>query len=248
MLAAFGGAVASMLVAALIGADHDLGQVVPALALMVVVVAAAGVGGRAAGVWTAVFAALSFNFWHTQPYRSLRIHDLADVVTTLLLLAAGLLVGAVAHARETVARDAARERAMLAVLAIQADLLARGASADDVWAVTRRALLEHLELQTVRFEPFGTEAPALPRLNRGEPMPRLTGARITFHRLGRRGLLLPDDGAEIVVGPSSRPIGRLVLLPAPDAEGVSTTARYFALALAEQLGTVLTRDVVRPLA
>ena len=38
-----------------------------ALVLVLVIVAAASFGGRAAGVTTSVVAALAFNFFHTQP-------------------------------------------------------------------------------------------------------------------------------------------------------------------------------------
>ena len=76
--------------------------------LVLVIVVAASFGGRAAGVTTSVVATLSFNFFHTQPYYSLRISDRFDIITTLLLVVVGLAVGEIAvlsHRHETVADE-----------------------------------------------------------------------------------------------------------------------------------------------
>ena len=67
-----------------------------ALVLMIVVVAVAALGGRAAGIITALIAVVSFDFFHTEPYLSLAIDSRDDVETTLLLLVAGVLVGTIA--------------------------------------------------------------------------------------------------------------------------------------------------------
>ena len=72
------------------------------------IVAAASFGGRAAGVTTSVVAALAFNFFHTQPYYSLRISDRFDIITTVLLVVVGLAVGEIAvlsHRHEVVADE-----------------------------------------------------------------------------------------------------------------------------------------------
>src|SRR5262249_44623661 len=64
-----------------------------ALILVVVVVTAAVIGGRGAGAMAAVLATVSFDFFLTRPYLSLRIANTDDVETALILLAVGLLVG-----------------------------------------------------------------------------------------------------------------------------------------------------------
>ena len=69
-----------------------------ALVLMIVVVAVAALGGRAAGIITALIAVVSFDFFHTEPYLSLTIDSRDDIETTLLLLVAGVLVGTIASA------------------------------------------------------------------------------------------------------------------------------------------------------
>ena len=67
-----------------------------ALVLMIVVVAVAALGGRTAGVITALAAVVSFDFFHTEPYLSLTIDSRDDIETTILLLIAGVIVGTLA--------------------------------------------------------------------------------------------------------------------------------------------------------
>ena len=57
-----------------------------ALVLMIVVVAVAALGGRVAGIVTALAAVVSFDFFHTKPYLSLAIDSRDDIETTVLLL------------------------------------------------------------------------------------------------------------------------------------------------------------------
>ena len=65
---------------------------------MIVVVAVAALGGRAAGIVTALAAVVSFDFFHTEPYLSLAIDSRDDIETTVLLLVAAVLVGTIASA------------------------------------------------------------------------------------------------------------------------------------------------------
>ena len=87
-----------------------------ALILMIVVVAVAALGGRAAGVITALAAVVSFDFFHTQPYLSLTIDSRDDIETTILLLIAGVIVGTLASSGRR-----ARSRATRRPLGDQAD-------------------------------------------------------------------------------------------------------------------------------
>jgi hypothetical protein len=61
-----------------------------ALGYLLVVVVAAAVGGRAAGLISALSAALSYDFFLTTPYHSLRIDSVAQVITVALLFGTGL--------------------------------------------------------------------------------------------------------------------------------------------------------------
>ena len=64
----------------------------------------AAVGGRAAGIVTALTAVVSFDFFHTQPYLSLAIDSRDDIETTVLLLVAAVLVGTIATAGRSARR------------------------------------------------------------------------------------------------------------------------------------------------
>ena len=75
-----------MAAAALIPLRDDLVSTNIALLLVVVVVAVAATGHRLAAALAALFAAGAFNFFHTQPYYSLRINSSDDVETAVLLL------------------------------------------------------------------------------------------------------------------------------------------------------------------
>src|SRR5262245_5847303 len=82
--------------AALIPLRGDVDNTNVGLLLVVVVVAVASVGQRTAAALSALSAAAAFNFFHTEPYYSLRISSRDDVETAVLLLLVGLAVGELA--------------------------------------------------------------------------------------------------------------------------------------------------------
>ena len=88
-----GGFAAFGVAAGMVGLRSVLRPEVTAVALAAVVALAARVGGRAAGTTTALMAALSFDFFHTEPYLSLKMSDPSDLVVMVLLLALGLELG-----------------------------------------------------------------------------------------------------------------------------------------------------------
>src|SRR5678815_1530325 len=70
-----------------------------ALGYLLVVVVTAAVGGRAAGLISAFSAALSYDFFLTTPYHSLRIDSVAQVITVALLFGTGLVASLAGRAR-----------------------------------------------------------------------------------------------------------------------------------------------------
>src|SRR6476469_2869384 len=70
----------------------DLASANIVLVFVLVVVCGAAIGTRWSGALTAVVAAMSFDFFFTRPYQSLKIDDADDLATTLLLLVIGLVV------------------------------------------------------------------------------------------------------------------------------------------------------------
>jgi K+-sensing histidine kinase KdpD len=80
------------------------------LILVLVVVAIAMSGDRVAAGIAAIVAAVSFDFFLTQPYGSLRITSASDITTTLILLIIGLAVGQIAIAGGERRREAIRAK------------------------------------------------------------------------------------------------------------------------------------------
>ena len=66
---------------------------------LALVIVAAEFGGRWPAVTTAVASALSLDFFLTEPYMHLAIHDKHDIIATLGLAGCGLLVASLASSR-----------------------------------------------------------------------------------------------------------------------------------------------------
>lgn len=235
------GAIAAITVAgALVPARSWLGTANVALVLVIVVVAAASLAGRLAGTVTSVVAAISFDFFHTRPYGNLTIDRHEDVVTVVLLLAIGLVVGELAARRTASVRASAVTAASAAGLEAVAAIVAAGRGMSQVWPVVRNVLVDQLGLDSCRFEPtpFADDHAHLERSG------RLPG---TEHRLAPGGLALPPDGADIAVTHAGRLLGRIVLVPHP-GRGTSKPQRRMAVALADQLAVAATcTPVLEPL-
>jgi K+-sensing histidine kinase KdpD len=102
------GFVASLLIGVLVEPFRGtVGLENVALGYLLVVVVAAAIGGRAAGLISALSAALSYDFFLTTPYHSLRIDSVAQVITVALLFGTGMVASLAGRARRrrTVAAD-----------------------------------------------------------------------------------------------------------------------------------------------
>jgi K+-sensing histidine kinase KdpD len=231
------GLVGSFVVAGLLASAPSLTtNVNVALTLMVIVVVAAAVGGRAAGALSAVAAALSYDFFQTEPVHSLRIGSRNDIETAILLLVAGLIVGQIGARAQLLGVAVDSGRSEIRRLHRLADLAARGVPASEVIDAAVSELTDLLSLRSCRFEakPFvGT----FERLERSGVVNR-PRALITWTRAGRHGLELPHEGAELLVLHRGAEVGRFVLVPEP-GEGASLEQRVVAVALADQVGAVL---------
>ena len=128
------GAVVAVVAAGLLGAARDhVGSTSSALVLAIVVVFAASVGGRLAGVVTSVAAALSFNFFLIPPYYTLRIDAGSDVVAVLLLAFIGVVVGRGAERRSLVGERAVDDAAAIDALTRMATRVTDGRSRSELW-------------------------------------------------------------------------------------------------------------------
>jgi Domain of unknown function (DUF4118) len=205
-----------------------------ALALVVVVVVAALAGGRGAGALAAIVSAMSYDFFLTKPYLSLSIDHADDVETTIFLLVIGLLVGEIVVRFRRTQRRAERGSSSIAQLHRVAELAAGGASVGELTRAVEQELMGLLDLRDCFFEPVPVGHP-LPRLERNGS---ITG--VTAHRFTGDEFALPAE-IELPVLGRGHQLGRFVLVSDPSA-GASLEERTVAVALSDQLGSVLAGD------
>jgi K+-sensing histidine kinase KdpD len=216
--------------AALVPLRTTLGQANIALILVTVVVVGASIGGRIAGALVAVMASISFNFFHTRPYLTVRIDDAKDMLTAALILVVGVAVGELGIARSR--QSAVRRSHLRSIRSLEevGALVSGGASAEEVWPEVQRALEAMLGLQAARFD-AGVHHP-LPVIERDGTVD------VTRRRYVGDGFALPAAGAALNVAADGVFLGQIVLVP-DEAVGVTREQRRAAVALADQFGIAL---------
>jgi hypothetical protein len=229
---AIGGLLPIAVAAAMVGVRGEIASTNVALVLVLIVVGTAAFGGRGPAAVSAIVTAVSYEFFFTKPFESLRIASADDLETTLILLAIGLAVGQLAvHAQHT-RRDARRGRDEIAAMREMAELVASGASSHDLIDTAVADLTRILSLLGCRFEVTAT-GPALPLLERSGRI------EAPYRRVGSDGeLALPPLGVRLPVVGDGHQVGSMVLDPDPNL-GVTLEARVVAVALADQLGAAL---------
>jgi hypothetical protein len=229
---AIGGLLPIVVAAVMVGVRGEVDTTNVALVLVLIVVGTAAFGGRGPAALSAVITALSYEFFFTRPFESLRISSADDLETTLILLAIGLAVGQLAVHAQHHRRDARRGQDEITAMRHMAELVAAGASSDNLTDTAVTELTRVLSLLACRFEVTAT-GPPLPVLERS--------GRIESHyrRVGIDGeLALPPLGVRLPVVGDGHQVGSLVLDPDPNV-GVTLEARVVAVALADQLGAAL---------
>jgi len=213
---------------ALVGLRGQIATEVIALVLALTVVAGGLLAGRAGGLASALIAAVSFDFFFTQPYLSLKIGNGNDAATTLLLVCVGLVVGATAQAgRRRQSALGQDPSALLRVLGIAAE-----GCAEDVELSIRAELLRLLQLQDCRY----TREPVT--LTLLEP----TGCiRISDTATQAGDAVLPAEGVSIPVVWGDHRYGNLVAVPIA-GRVTSASARRVAVAMAQTLGLSLAAE------
>ncbi|MCH0572296.1 DUF4118 domain-containing protein [Streptomyces sp. MUM 136J] len=202
-----------------------------ALFLVVTVVAVAMLGSRTAQVPTALAAAACFDVFHTRPYGSFGISAPADVETTLLLLAVGLMVSRFTARARRLEAGTATGAGYLARLHATAALVHTARPADTVVDHVCGELGELLGLVACRFE-YGT---LLGRPARLEADGAVTVGRRSWD-LEARGW--PGGEIELRVWGSGHYLGRFMLTPGT-GPAPTLQARLVAVTLAAQTGAAL---------
>jgi hypothetical protein len=209
-----------------------------ALVLMIVVVAVAALGGRVAGIITALAAVVSFDFFHTQPYLSLTIDSRDDIETTVLLLVAAVLVGTIASAGRSARRQAGSAHTEILRIHRVAEAAATGSDAADVIATSQDELRELLSLRDCRFEALPAHDDARrPHIGRNGAVEGVTAVRYGRADDGRGGFELPAEGVELPVLARGQHIGRFLLVPTPGV-AVTLEQRLVAVAIADQVAAI----------
>ena len=217
--------------ALLVGFRDHIQNTNVALILVVMVVAAAAIGGRFAGATSAFISALAFDFFHTQPYLRLTIDTADDVETTVLLLVVGLMVGNLAAGAMRARASAAESSLEIQRIHRVAERAARGEEAVQVLEAAQDELVELLTLRSCKFEAQPILS-ALPRLDRSGRIDT------TVWRFRDGGFELPAEGVELPVYGRGQHLGRFVLEPTAGV-GVTLEQRVVAVAIADQVGAAL---------
>jgi K+-sensing histidine kinase KdpD len=202
-----------------------------ALLLVVVTVAVASWGHRAAAALCALTAAVSFDFFLTRPYQSFRISNSRDLTTEILFVVVGLLVGELAARGQHHRRAAVEGRHELGRLHDMAERIAGGEEPDFVLMAVAAELRELLSLQDCRFvwdAPTGKGARIDP-----DGTVRLNPLRWPTATAG-----LPTRQVELPVRGGGRNVGTFILTPTP-ALPITQERCVVAVALADQLGSLL---------
>lgn len=202
-----------------------------ALLFVVCTVAVAGLGWRGAGVTAALVSGLSFDFFCTKPYLSLRITHSGDLTSALLLLVVGLVVGELAVRARRAEHAAAAGAQRLHRLHDVGERIASGEDPDLVVIAVAHELRDLLGLRDCRF----TTSTDLGTGARIEPDGEVTigGRRWDSEHLG-----LPTREVALAVRSASGLRGTFLLTPTP-ALPVDRDRCLAAVALADQLGPVL---------
>jgi hypothetical protein len=179
---------------------------------VVLTIVVAEVGGRTAGLATAVVSAMSLNFFLTRPYRSLTIEHADDVVAFLALAACGLVAAAFGRRRARTAEAVTRTREDLRVLGRTAERLAAGAPLEGILEDLRRSFglgglaLRGPDERLVAAAPPAAASRAVPdtELDPRTLVEAEAGAPGVLHRLGRAGFRFPERGGRLRLGGPDR--------------------------------------------
>jgi Domain of unknown function (DUF4118) len=170
----------------------------------------AEIGGRAAALATALVAAMSLNFFLTEPYLTLAISKTDDVIAFFALATCGLIAAAFGRRRERLSEVAGRAEGELAALARFAERARNGGPLP--------GLLQDLRADfdlggLVLRDAGGRLLAAAPPEAGSRPAPpapldptTLFAAGDETPRMGRKGLRLPERGGRLTLQTPRGPI------------------------------------------
>jgi K+-sensing histidine kinase KdpD len=225
-----GAAAAPLILCAAIGAAPDkVPDASAAVGLVLLIVAAAVTGLRAAGLVAAASSAVWFDFFLTQPYRSLAIDSAEDVEVAVLLLVVGVAVSELALWGQRQRADVGRQRGYLAGVMATAESVALDGDLVTVTTSVAERIREVLDLDRCEFVVSPT-IPSGPVLQRDGSVTR-GGTSLDVERSG-----LPVDRVVLLPVHSGRtPRGYFELTSASHVARPTSDQRRVAVLLADQV-------------
>lgn len=214
-------------------------------AFVVLTVIVAALGGRSAGVATALVSALSLDFFLTKPYLSLRIQENHDLIAFAGLAVCGLVAASLGSTQRIAALREARGHAQLVHETLGA-LESGGPVEPQLARVLDRArqilpvsamVLRDLGNRVVSAAPHPAALDPLPThvVDTDTLLPRGTPASAL-----RRGPPLPSEGARIAVVTHQRQVGWLDLWG--DGAPATPASRRTLSDVGRIVGVMLARD------
>lgn len=214
---------------------------------LLIVIVAAAYGGRGAGLFAALVAALSYDYFLTTPYNRLVIDTLAQVVTVALLFAVGVVASLAGRARRRSTVQARQQSDALHLLNAFTQTLAAGGNADRAAAEGLHRLLDADRVTITRSGPTGeavvadvgrtdvaADADDLPHLDQQGRLPRGFG-------LWRNGLPpRPPRRAVVDLVRGGQRVGELVVVTR-EGPPMPPTARLTLATVAHALAAVTPR-------
>jgi K+-sensing histidine kinase KdpD len=244
---AVGAFVASLLIGLLVEPFRGtIGLENVVICYLLVVVAAAAIGGRAPGIVAAVSAALAYDFFLTTPYHTLVIDSLAQVITVVLLVATGVVVSIGGRVRRRSAVAAEAHADAIRLLHQLTETAAAGGAVDRVAAEGLQGLLGARRVSILRRGPAGFavtvdvgETQALLDLEALTHLDREGRIPPGHHRVLDGTMILPREGVALDLVAHQQPVGYLVVIPGRDVPADRTT-RLAVAAIANQVAVAAT--------
>jgi K+-sensing histidine kinase KdpD len=231
--------------------SKEIGLENVAVLYLIVVAATAAFGGRTAGFVSSLSATLSYSWFFTTPYYTLRIDTADQILTVVLLFAAGLLASLGGRTTRMAGAAAREEAAAIRMLSAVNLAAARGQEADQVTARELLVLLGARAVSVLRAGRHGDWVSA----HAGEPLDQVDPA--TVPRLDEEGriprghlraiggmLVLPAGGVAVDLVRNGQRVGSLVIEPEADRPLLRSTR--MAIAAAAHVLAMATADLDPP--
>jgi hypothetical protein len=202
-----------------------------ALVLIAVIVAVSAPGDRVSGYLATVSSTLSFDVLLTEPYGRLAITHRPDLETAICLFVVGIAVTELSVRSRRHRETATEESEHLGLLHSVSEMVASGASEEDVARNVREQLVDLLHLRSCRYTAIPARRPMFRIEDSGDVF--LAGRLWAVDSMG-----LPGPEIELPVRVDGRTVARFVLAPTLGWP-VSLERRLVAVALADQVGAAL---------